>query len=261
MIKILIIGKKSFIGSNLKNYLSKMYHVDSYSFEEIYKKKETFFYIYSHIINTTIHRSYIKKKYDKRFDLDRKFISKFKKINFKYIFLNTRKIYLSKENISEKSILKPNNFYSKNKLITENYLKSKIKKKLISLRISNIIGKRVHKKHRNTHKLFFDNFLIYRKKKFLIVKNSFKDFLSIKQFCLILSRIIKLNLVGIYNVSLSQKIFISEIIYWMDKNFYKKIKFIDSKEDSFTLSNRKLLKKIKVKLTKNQLRLFCENIF
>ncbi len=261
MIKILIIGKKSFIGSNLKKYLSKIYDVDIIDFKTANNEKNLYFNKYSHVINTAIHKAYIHKKYDKNFDLDRKFISKFRSINFNYIFFNTRKIYIPKENISENSRLDPCDFYSKNKLKTENYLKLKIKKNLISLRVSNIIGKRIHIKHRSTHKLFFDNFLKFRKKGNLKFENLFKDFLSIDQFCMIIDKIIKYKVIGIYNLSLSKKVYLSEIIYWLDKKFHKKIKFKNSIKGSFTLSNKKLIKKIKIKPTKKELRLFCENLF
>ena len=43
--------------------------------------------------------------------------NEFKQINFIYIFLNTRKIYLQKENITENSKKKPKFNYEKNKLI------------------------------------------------------------------------------------------------------------------------------------------------
>lgn len=261
MFKILIIGKRSFIGSNLKKYLSRYYTVDILDFDYVNKKQIYFFSNYTHIINTSIHNHYINKKYIKNYDLDRKFISKFNKINFKYIFLNTRKIYLLKENISENSILKPIEPYSKNKLKTEKYLKSKIRKNLISLRISNVIGKRIFHNYRKTHNLFFDNFLTFRKRKKMKVENTFKDFLSIDQFCKILYLIIKFNITGTYNLSLSKRVFLSELIFWIDKNFYKKIEFIPSTKGSFTLSNKKLLKKIKFIPTKKQLRLFCEKLF
>ena len=38
MKKILIIGKKSFLGSNLKKYLSKNLQLDNFSFEIVKKK-------------------------------------------------------------------------------------------------------------------------------------------------------------------------------------------------------------------------------
>ena len=118
MKSILIIGKKSFIGSNLKNYLKKFYRVDCLTFEDVIKKDILFFENFSHVINTSIHKNYINERYRLINDLDRKFILKFKKINFIYIFLNTRKIYLPNSNINENSIKKPSCFYSKNKLKT-----------------------------------------------------------------------------------------------------------------------------------------------
>ena len=244
MNKILIIGKKSFLGSNLKKYLFKNLKLDNFSFEEIVKKKNSYFVDYSFIINTSIHPNYIKNKYNQKFDLDKRFINKFKKVGFKYIFLNSRKIYFQKENITERSLISPIDNYGKNKFITEKFLKKKLKNKLISLRISNIIGKRIFKNNRNNHKLFLDNFLIYKKKsKNIYINNDFKDFITIEYFCKIIMKIIENNINGIYNVSLSEKIYVSEITKWLDKNLYKKIKFIKATKNSFTLSNKKLVKK------------------
>ena len=42
--------------------------------------------------------------------------------------------------------------------------------------------------------------------------------------------------------------------------FFKKAKFVSSKSDSFTLSNKKLLKKIKFKIKKRDLEIFCKKI-
>ena len=261
MNKILIIGKKSFLGSYLKKYLSKKFRVDNFSFETLRKKNLIFFDKYSHVINTSIHPLYIKKKYDKKYDLDIRFIKKFRVINFNYIFLNTRKIYNLNENITEKSKIKPLDVYAKNKYKTEVFLKKKLKNKLISLRISNILGRRIYKNKRNYHKLFFDNFLNYRKNNQIIrVNDDFKDFLSIDQFCLIVFKIIKFKIHGIYNVSISKKIYVSELISWIDKKFLKRVLFINDERDSFTLSNKKLIKKIKIKLTKKQLMNFCKKL-
>lgn len=44
MKKILIIGKKGFLGSNLTIYLSKHYNVDNFSFNTALKKKIYFFF-------------------------------------------------------------------------------------------------------------------------------------------------------------------------------------------------------------------------
>ena len=117
------------------------------------------------------------------------------------------------------------------------------------------------KNSRNNHKLFFDNFLKYRKnKKKIFVYNDFKDFISITQFCRIIKQIIKLQIWGTYNVSISEKIYVAQIVKWLDKRFFEKILFIEKKKDSFTLSNKKLLKKIKIKINKNQLQSYCTRL-
>ena len=153
MKSILIIGKKSFLGSNLNIFLKKKFNVISISYKELTKKNLNYFKQFNYVINTTIKKGYIDSKYVIKNDLDRNFINKFDKIPFNYIFFNSRKIYKPGININENSKLNPRDNYSKNKLITENYLKKKIKFKLLSLRISNVIGKRIYKQKKNTHKL------------------------------------------------------------------------------------------------------------
>ena len=261
--KILIIGKKSFIGTNLKNFLEKEFEVKIMSLEDTMKKKESFFSFFSHILNTTINKKYIFNKYSSIYDFDKRIVDKFRNPEFTYIFLNTRKIYSLKENITETSKLNPKNNYEKNKLITELYLKKKLKRKLLSLRISNIIGLRKIKNNtRNHHKLFFDNYLDLKKKEKIIEANDdYKDFLSINQFSKIVQLLINKNVNGIYNVSLSEKVYISEITKWLDINTFNKIKFTPYKKDSFTLSNKKLVNKIQYKPTKKELKLFCKKIF
>ncbi len=262
MKKILVIGKKSFTGSHLKKKLSRRYDVKSISINDALKKKLFFFKKFTHVINTTIHKSYILKSYDKKFDFDRLFINKFNKINFIYIFFNTRKIYSPKFNITENSPIKPQDQYAKNKLITEKFLLSKIKYNLLSLRISNILGRRLYKDTKKTHNLFLDNFINFRKiNKNITAENNFKDFITIEQFTKIINKLIIKNSKGIFNISLSKKIFVSELIYSMDKKFHKKIKFVRSNGKSFTLSNKKLMSEIKIKLLKKDLILFSKKIF
>ena len=149
----------------------------------------------------------------------------------------------------------------KNKLITEIFLKSKIKNNLISLRISNIIGKRIFSKNRNNHKLFLDHFINLKKKnKIFKVNDDFKDFISIYQFCYMVKNIIKKNIVGIYNVSLGEKVYISEITKWLNSDYSKKLVFLNKQKDSFTLKNNKLLDKIGIKINKKQLERFCKSL-
>ena len=77
-------------------------------------------------------------------------------------------------------------------------------------------------------------------------ENNFKDFLSVIQFKDIFHKILKLNLIGTYNVSLGKKVYISEILKALNKNLTPtkfRISNIKSKDD-FYLNNNKLLKKL-----------------
>ena len=77
-----------------------------------------------------------------------------------------------------------------------------------------------------------------------------------------LEAILKLNLIGTYNVSLGKKVYISEVLKALNKNLTPtkfKISNIKSKDD-FYLNNNKLLKKINLKVTKKDLLNYCHKI-
>ena len=63
-----------------------------------------------------------------------------------------------------------------------------------------------------------------------------------------LPQLLKKNLSGIYNISLGKKIYLSQITKWLNhynKNDYKYVKLEKfHNKDSFTLNNKKLMKKI-----------------
>ena len=152
MKKILLIGKRGFLGNYLNEYLRKKFKVKFISFREINIFKKSIAK-YDYIINTSINRNYINKKYAKKFDNDLK-ISNFldPKKNI-FIFLSSRKVYKSKENIKEHDKLNPLTNYSKNKLITENFLRKKFKSNILILRISNIIGYKLKSKKKITQNI------------------------------------------------------------------------------------------------------------
>ena len=65
MKKILIVGKRGFIGNNLSKYLKKFYKVKHKSFRDTIKIK---FKInnFDYVINTSINQNYVKKKYNQK---------------------------------------------------------------------------------------------------------------------------------------------------------------------------------------------------
>ena len=67
MKKILIVGKKSFIGSHLYDYLKNFFYVKIISFKDLNNKNINHF---DYIINCSIHPNYVRYKYNKIFDVD-----------------------------------------------------------------------------------------------------------------------------------------------------------------------------------------------
>lgn len=257
MKKILIIGKRGFIGYNLNKYLKKYFIVKNISFFDVinFKNKINSF---DFIINTSINKKYIFNKYNPKFDNDKKILKFIKNKDVIYCFISSRKVYPNKKNLKENSKLKPTSNYAKNKVITEKKIQSIMKKNYLILRVSNIIGDK--KSTKNIHETFIDVFL-KNIQKGIIIDNElvFKDFISIDKFCEILKKMINKRLVGTYNVSIGKKIYLNKLIDWLNKFNKKKIKYVKNlrKSDSFFLNNKKLTSKIKVNVSINSLKRFC----
>ena len=262
MKRILLIGKRGFLGNYLNKYLRKKFKIKFISFKKISSIKKSIIK-YDYIINTSINKNYIKNKYNKKFDNDFQISSFLDPKKNTFIFFSSRKVYKSKENIKENDKLNPLSNYSKNKLITENFLKSRMKSSLLILRISNIIGFKLNFQ-KNLHKTFIDLFYEKAKKGFIYDNgNRFKDFLSVKKFGQILVVMIKKDLRGIYNVSLGKKIYLNQIINWLNKYNKKPLKVIKyefTKDKGFYLNNKKLMSKIKIKNELHELKKECLNL-
>ena len=261
--KIILIGKKSFLGHYIKKNLSKKLDILHLNLQEFQKLDTEELEKYNYICNCSITKKYQNNRYKSENDIDIKIINKIKKLKIKYIFLSSRKVYFPQNNIKEKSKLKPKCNYSKNKLITEKKIKKILPNKYLILRISNIIGKKNTKSSsRKVSITFIDNFYKLRKNKKIYYENFYKDFLSEKQFSLIFNEILNKNLKGTYNISLGEKVFISEILFALNKNKLNSrfVELDNISNDNFVLNNQKIRKKINIKITKKDLLKFCYNI-
>ena len=263
--RILIIGLKGLISSNLFNYLkTKKVKVYQLSFENFLENKNKNVNNFDIIINCTSNHKFIENQYQDRNDNDLRIAKKIIHSKTKLVMLSTRKVYKAKFNINELDKKKPNCNYSKNKLISEISVKKILVNRVLILRISNIISS-PNKNKRKLHKTFCDIFFEMAKKGFIYENNKvYKDFISIKKFNQIVLELIKKNSFGLFNVSLGKKIYINQLITWL--NFYnsKKIKIINSKNsfnnDSFTLNNKKLMREIKIKNNTLELKNECLRI-
>ena len=259
-IKLLLIGKKSFISNIIYENLKNKLIIKKVSYEEFKKQSIFFLKKFTHICNCSIKKKYQKQKYALKNDIDINIANRLKKFKIRYIFLSSRKIYFPKNNIKETSKLNPTSNYSKNKLITENKIKKILPESHLILRISNIIGKKnIKSKRRKVSLTFIDNFYKLKKRKKIFYENFYKDFLSAKQFSEIFNEILKKNLKGTYNISLGKKVFISEILFALNKNKINN-KFCEIppiSNDNFVLNNKKLINKINIKITKKDLLKYC----
>ena len=250
--KILIIGQKGLLGSNLfKFFKTKKITVYSLDFESFLKYQNKNINKFDIIINCTSNKKFIKNLYQIKNDNDLIIAKKIINLKTKLVVLSTRKIYKAKFNIREHDEKKPNCNYSKNKLISEISIKKILINRVLILRISNIINP-PNKNKRKLHKTFSDVFFEMAKRGFIYRnKKIYKDFISIKKFNQIVFELIKKNSFGTFNVSLGKKIYINQLITWL--NFYNsmKIRIINPKNsfnnDNFTLNNKKLMHKIKIK--------------
>ena len=265
--KIIVIGKKSFIGSNLFIFLKKKnFFIKKLNFNEFVSSNAASLKKYDYIINCSVHRNYIEKKYNKKYDFDYIVAKKILKLNCNQIFLSSRKVYKPSKNIKENTKLNPSCSYSKNKIMTEKKLIKILGKRILILRISNLIGLNLNEKRsRKVHNTFINIFLKNVKNNHIYDnKKIYKDFLSIEKFSLIVEKLIRKDAYGIYNVSMGKKIYINQLIYWLNyhnpskvrvKNLPKKFN-----KDCFYLNNNSLKKKINVKIKPIELEKYCKKL-
>ena len=255
---VLIIGKRSFIGSNLFIFIKKKLKVKLISIENFKKLTSRSLSKFSIIINCSINKNYINKKYKLKNDYDLLVAKKIKNLQSKFVLISTRKVYKPKFNISEKGQLMPKCNYSRNKLKSERLAIKILDNRLLILRVANIVGQ-PKKNKRKIHRTFSDIFFDQAKKGYIYKNtNNYKDFISIKKFCEITLKLIQINSHGIYNVSLGKKVYLHQLVKWL--NYYNNKQTItlnvkkSFNKDCFTLNNYKLMKKIKIKNSTKELK-------
>ena len=266
MKKIIIIGKKSFVGSHLYKKLKNVLLVKAINYKLFFKISDDELSSTDIIINCSINKDYIYKKYLEKNDNDFQISKRISKFHCKMIFLSSRKVYQTGDNLSENSKLRPKCKYSINKLNTERKLTSSLKKRVLILKIFNIIGFENSKyEKKKIHKTFGDIFFSFIKKNIIFDNgNDYKDFISIDKFCEIVILLIKKKAYGVYNVSVGEKVYLNNLIEWLNSSNRRKFETVlrnkNYKSDSFFLNNRKLMKKINIKNSVIQLKKDCKKI-
>lgn len=248
--KIIIVGYKSFIQSNLFNNLKNKFNVKKLRFHQINKKNISDCDV---IINCSNSKDFFYKKYNIKNDRNLKIAKLIQNKKIKLFLLSSRQVYLQKLYIDEKSKLKPISVYAENCLITEKQCRKYLKKNLLILRLSNVFG--FENKNKKKPSLvsyilkgierkeikFDNNFLLY------------KDFLPIDLLCMYIEKLININAEGIVNVGSGfpflVKDFVKEIVNLKKIRLIVKIsnKFSDK---SYCFNIQKINKLTGIKINK-----------
>jgi len=241
-IKILIIGKNSFLAKNYYKYSvlkKKITLIRNTEINEIDYKK------YSHLINFSYDKRIKYQNYNETNLIDEKICNLINNKKLIYIYPSSRAVF---------KINKERKFYGKNKKIIENKIKISRNKKYLILRISNVLG--FYLKGSN----LFISKLLNSLKKFNIIKldlnkKVYKDFITIYYFSKCLDALILKNATGEYNLSSGIKINVYELCKSIIKGFGKgKIIYLSKLyTDSFVLNNSKLKKNTRLSLSKKEI--------
>jgi dTDP-4-dehydrorhamnose reductase len=252
MKKVLIIGKKSLLSSNIEKYLKREHFVKRISFFKISKNKR-FLLDFDFVINCSFDIKI--KDYRKTSDYILASLLNNKKIIF--VMISTCKVYASnkKKKFSEKMKCKPYTSYGKLKFLIEKKVKKILKNRVLILRVSNIIQFDLRKK--TILRTFINTMLSDLKnnqKIFIPIKNFKKDFIPIKFFNDALNQLLKMNTTGTYNIGTGIGLKLEEFAKLLIKGFgYGKIYKVNDCTDNIILNINKLKRKIIYHVSKKKI--------
>ena len=195
MKNILLVGKNSFIASNLAIALRSHNVVDHVSYHEIDDIKND---KHDLIINCSLNPAYKNSSYSEEHDIDLRLSRRFKG---HHVMFSSRKVYGSNDRLisyAEESPVNPIDYYGQNKSLTEIKIKEE-KKNVLILRCSNVCGYELGRKS-------FLGFCLNQLKEKSMIELDFdyttkRDFINIDSVCDIVSKICDDPFNGTYNLS------------------------------------------------------------
>ena len=167
--------------------------------------------------------------------------------NFRY-FLNLSSSHVFKPSrlkLKENSIKKPQNYYGKTKLFLEKFILKNNKNFFFTIGIARIFNYY----NKNSKKKYFINdikkILANNKEKIYFKKiSTFRDFISIHNINTALYKMIQLNLKGDFNICSGKKIYLPDIVNFLNNKIKNKILIFDNKKSNGIVgSNFKLRNK------------------
>lgn len=249
----MVIGKNSL----LANFFLKNTKIKNYTIKSRSELKNVLFKNYTHVLNFSFNPKLKFNKYNKSLDLDYKLVNKIKKYSTIYICISSRLVYSNfhKKFHEKMKRLKPVSQYGKNKLIIENKIKKIIPVRHLILRLSTLLYfNTIYKRDLFSYQML-SNLKKNNKIYFDFNEDTYKDFITPEFFVRCLDKLIVNNVCGTYNICSGVKTYVKEVAKKVINGFKNgKMIFENIKgNQSFYMSNRKILYKTKESLSKNNI--------
>lgn len=235
--KLLIVGKTSFISNSLVGDRISFSEIDNINFEN-----------YDTIINCSLHPKFKDHSYIEKYDIDY-LVSQIAQKNKKhYIMMSSRKVYGSSDELKifdETSQTNPDSFYGENKLKSEEKIKS-VHDDVCILRCSNVYGLETNRK--SFFSFCIDQLLQNEKIVYEIDGETKRDFIPVECLREIVKKISAKKVKGVFNISSNHGLEIGKVAQYLIDG-YKKGIFItltSSIKDQFILDNKKIKKELDI---------------
>jgi len=237
--KLLIVGKTSFISNSLVGDRISFSEIDSVNFDN-----------YDSVINCSIHSNFREVKYVEKYDLDYLVAQKAQHHKKHYIMISSSKVYGSSDELKsfdELSQTNPDSFYGENKLIAEQKINS-LSNNFCVLRCSNVFGLERNRKTFfgfcndqlvNTNSILYD-----------IGPKTKRDFFPVELLSNVVEKISKKKSVGTFNVGSNYPLEIDRVALYLIEGYGKGnfISISSEEKDQFLLNNKKLKKEIEIEI-------------
>lgn len=243
-VRVLLIGQNSLLARATRAISSLDLLIDSVSHST--PLSEIAFDAYDVVLNMAYAPSYMRASYEEATDFDLKVAQHVAASNSFYVMISTRRVYGPAEafSLTEDRIPSPVDHYGRNKLRTETTVQQLLGSRCTILRVANVFS---FEPGRHT---FFGIALQNLKENNQIVLDVSpfvaRDFIHIKEFALILRRVLVCRPPGLYNLGSGKATEVGRIALWLIEGFGAGQLVISSpvERDAFELDMSKLLLKI-----------------
>lgn len=240
---VLIVGPNSFIGKTFRNTNRITYYKASYKNIELFDLSKI-----DSIINCAIHPDFKSKPYNAFNDLDLRVARRAHNNGCHYVMISSRKVYGNSRTLKyydEESPLKPFDFYSENKAISESRILELDNTTV--LRGSNLFG---FEYRRNSFMGYCMNQLKKDNKITYTLDPTIKrDFIDVETSCDIMGKVCQAKLTGLYNLSANYGLPLGDFADYLIRGYGSgSVEYGTDIREQFIIDNTKLKRALNIEI-------------